>query len=217
MTTFFFVIVLLRVTLTDALFCYCYVCLLILFPVSRLEDKETETKKEYNKLHDRYSELFKTHLDYMERTKSMLGTDKLEQLQAYGSQRSRIQGMALNQLTRSSGPVSFGYSELENNNAQQASILTDFASQTTPGVDKSATSLKSELKSPLEQNNKNVSSSSPTKPKVGNWTKDTTPEAVTDIIDLEVEEVDDFPAPESESHEPKSPLDGSQVKSQTKT
>ena len=116
---------------------FCYVCLLILFPVSRLEDKETETKKEYNKLHDRYSELFKTHLDYMERTKSMLGTDKIEQLQAYGSQRSRIQGMALNQLTRSSGPVSFGYSELENNNAQQASILTDFASQTTPGVDKS--------------------------------------------------------------------------------
>ena len=153
----------------------------------------------------------------MERTKSMLGTDKLEQLQAYGSQRGRIQGMALNQLTRSSGPVSFGYSELENNNAQQASILTDFASQTTPGVDKSATSLKSELKSPLEQNNKNVTSSSPTKPKVGNWTKDTTPEAVTDIIDLEVEEVDDFPAPESESHEPKSPIDGSQVKSQTKT
>ena len=146
----------------------------------------------------------------------MLGTDKLEQLQAYGSQRSRIQGMALNQLTRSSGPVSFGYSELENNNAQQASILTDFASQTTPGVDKSATSLKSELKSPLEQNNKNVTSS-PTKPKVGNWTKDTTPEAVTDIIDLEVEEAEDFPAPESESHDPKSPLDGTMVKSQTKT
>ena len=146
----------------------------------------------------------------------MLGTDKLEQLQAYGSQRSRIQGMALNQLTRSSGPVSFGYSELENNNAQQASILTDFASQTTPGVDKSATSLKSELKSPLEQNNKNVTSS-PTKPKVGNWTKDTTPEAVTNIIDLEVEEAEDFPAPESESQDPKSPLDGTMVKSQTKT
>ena len=32
------------------------------------------------------------------------------------------------------GPVSFGYAELENNNAQQASILTDFASQTTPGM-----------------------------------------------------------------------------------
>lgn len=30
--------------------------------ISRLEEKEAETKKEYTKLHDRYSELFKTHL-----------------------------------------------------------------------------------------------------------------------------------------------------------
>jgi hypothetical protein len=105
-------------------------------------------KKEYSKCHGRYTELFKTHLDYMERTKSVLGTDKLEQLQqGLGASRPRIAGMALNQLNRSSGPVSFGYSELENNNSQQASILTDFASQTTPGVDKSAvTSLKKELK-----------------------------------------------------------------------
>jgi hypothetical protein len=29
-------------------------------------------KKEYSKLHDRYTELFKTHIDYMERTKSIL-------------------------------------------------------------------------------------------------------------------------------------------------
>ena len=147
----------------------------------------------------------------MERTKSMLGTEKLEQLQAYGSSRGRIQGVALNQLTRSSGPVSFGYSELENNNAQQASILTDFASQTTPGVEKP--SLKSELKSPLE-NNKNITPS-PTKAKVGNWTKSATPET-TDIIDLEVEEAEDFPAPdESQELKPKSPT--LEVKSQTKT
>jgi hypothetical protein len=47
---------------------------------------------------------------------------------------------------RSSGPVSFGYSELENNN-QQASILSsaDFAAQTTPGIDRTNTSLKTEL------------------------------------------------------------------------
>jgi hypothetical protein len=48
--------------------------------------------------------------------------------------------------SRSSGPISFGYSELENNN-QQASILSsaDFAAQTTPGIDRTNTSLKSEL------------------------------------------------------------------------
>lgn len=42
------------------------------FLVVRLEDKESEMKKEYSKLHDRYTELFKTHIDYMERTKSIL-------------------------------------------------------------------------------------------------------------------------------------------------
>ncbi|CAK9304740.1 unnamed protein product [Gordionus sp. m RMFG-2023] len=38
---------------------------------NRLEEKESEWKKDYNKLHERYSELFKTHLDYKERTKIM--------------------------------------------------------------------------------------------------------------------------------------------------
>merc|ERR1719412_2969532 len=102
----------------------------------------------------------------MERTKSIIGADKLEQLQqGFGASRPRIAGMALNQLNRSSGPVSFGYTELENNNAmQQASILTDFASQTTPGVDRSSTTLRNELKT--TDANKN----SPTKPQVGGWT-----------------------------------------------
>ena len=72
--------------------------------------------------------------------------------------------MALNQLNRSSGPVSFGYAELENNNAAQASILTDFASQTTPGIDKSGLSLKTELKSSPVDPNKPAAS--PTKRKI---------------------------------------------------
>ena len=146
-------------------------------------------KKEYSKLHERYTELFKTHIDYMERTKSILGTERLEQLQqqgGLGTARPRIAGMALNQLNRylyymlrfyrlhkmeyrrdknnviytpclrhnfsnyfhyrSSGPVSFGYSELENNN-QQASILSaDIAAQTTPGIERAPFSIKNELK-----------------------------------------------------------------------
>ena len=75
--------------------------------------------------------------------------------------------MALNQLNRSSGPVSFGYAELENNNAAQASILTDFASQTTPGIDKSGLTLKTELKSssPMDPN-KPPAAASPTKRKI---------------------------------------------------
>ena len=47
---------------------------------------------------------------------------------------------------RSSGPVSFGYTELENNN-QQASILSaDIAAQTTPGIERAPFSIKNELK-----------------------------------------------------------------------
>ena len=46
--------------------------------VLRLEEKESEFKKEYNKLHERYTELFRTHMDYMERTKILLGTDRPE-------------------------------------------------------------------------------------------------------------------------------------------
>ena len=60
-------------------------------------------KKEYSKLHERYTELFKTHIDYMERTKSILGAERLEQLQqtgGLGTARPRIAGMALNQLNR---------------------------------------------------------------------------------------------------------------------
>lgn len=47
---------------------------------SRLEDKVEEMKTEYSRLHDRYTELFKTHVDYMERTKILLGTDRLDQI-----------------------------------------------------------------------------------------------------------------------------------------
>lgn len=48
--------------------------------VSRLEEKEETMKKEYCRLHERYNELLRSHMDYMERTKMALGTDRLDQL-----------------------------------------------------------------------------------------------------------------------------------------
>ena len=45
------------------------------FIVIRLEEKENELKREYNKLHERYTELFKTHCDYMDRTKIIFGNE----------------------------------------------------------------------------------------------------------------------------------------------
>ncbi|CAF3542225.1 unnamed protein product [Rotaria sordida] len=50
--------------------------------VARLEEKENEMKTEYKRLHERYCELFKAHCDYMERTKILYGTDRLDQLSA---------------------------------------------------------------------------------------------------------------------------------------
>lgn len=67
------------------------------FAANRMEDKSEEMKKEYTKLHDRYTELFKTHMDYMERTKILMGTDRLDQL---GASRGRIPGFTLGNLNR---------------------------------------------------------------------------------------------------------------------
>ncbi|XP_013179392.1 PREDICTED: JNK-interacting protein 3 isoform X3 [Papilio xuthus] len=74
---------------------------------SRLEERENELKKEYAKLHERYTELFKTHMDYMERTKLLLSTAANER---GGEVRGRIN---LNNVSRSSGPMSFGFASLE--------------------------------------------------------------------------------------------------------
>jgi len=126
--------------------------------IGRLEDKESEMKREYSKLHDRYTDLFKTHMDSMERTKAMIGTERLEQLQSMGSARPKIGGMSLNQLNRSSGPVSYGYSELENNN-QLISISSTNTSETglqTPNVEfHPPASVRKEISSPQDaQGNK---------------------------------------------------------------
>lgn len=55
-----------------------------------MEDKENEMKKEYTKLHDRYTELFKTHMDYMERTKILMGTDRLENFGVTGMKKINL-------------------------------------------------------------------------------------------------------------------------------
>ncbi|KAG5677410.1 hypothetical protein PVAND_007170 [Polypedilum vanderplanki] len=82
---------------------------------SRLEEREGELKKEYNKLHERYTELFKTHVDYMERTKLIMGNSTHSLHQSSASERIDMnRSMRLNPITRSSGPISFGFASLEN-------------------------------------------------------------------------------------------------------
>lgn len=75
----------------------------------RLEEREGELKKEYAKLHERYTELFKTHMDYMERTKLLLSGQQL------ANDRADVGRLSVGRLSigRSSGPISFGFTSLE--------------------------------------------------------------------------------------------------------
>lgn len=99
----------------------------VILPVVRLEEKESELKREYSRLHDRYTELFKTHVDYMERTKMLVGSsERLENSQgnSRGSSRLPLGGMA--HMSRSSGPLSYGFESL------QASINAEDIQEESP-------------------------------------------------------------------------------------
>nr|CAD7260769.1 unnamed protein product [Timema shepardi] len=113
--------------------------------VYRLEEKEQDQKREYAKLHERYTELFKTHMDYMERTKILMGS--AEHLE--GASR-RIPSMNIPQMSRSSGPVSFGFTSLEANMRSMTSA-GDFAGPVSPpDSNHSNTSLRNELQSHID-------------------------------------------------------------------
>ncbi|ESP04395.1 hypothetical protein LOTGIDRAFT_170786 [Lottia gigantea] len=105
--------------------------------VTRLEEKESEMKKEYNKLHERYTELFKTHMDYMERTKILMGTDKLAELTGNSP---RIKGFQLPNLR----PVSMILNSSETPNRGDNSPVTFDITTPSSGKD-SNVSIKSEL------------------------------------------------------------------------
>ncbi|XP_058833161.1 JNK-interacting protein 3 isoform X3 [Topomyia yanbarensis] len=79
---------------------------------SRLEERESELKKEYSKLHERYTELFKTHVDYIERTKIMMGNPSYSQIGA-PSERIDLHRSRLLPPVRSPGPISYGFASLE--------------------------------------------------------------------------------------------------------
>ncbi|XP_043473008.1 JNK-interacting protein 3 isoform X3 [Leptopilina heterotoma] len=104
--------------------------------IVRLEEKEAELKREYSRLHDRYTELFKTHVDYMERTKMLVGsTERLENATG-GRGPGRLPSLGLTQMSRSSGPLSYGFQSLE------ASINAEDIPEEIPSH---VTNLKSEM------------------------------------------------------------------------
>ncbi|KAG5312773.1 JIP3 protein, partial [Acromyrmex insinuator] len=130
--------------------------------VGRLEEKEAELKREYSRLHDRYTELFKTHVDYMERTKMLVGsTERLESVSTSRAP-SRLPSLGLAHMSRSSGPLSYGFQSLEASiNAEdvQEDIVSNVVNLRTEMLDSSSeaaieTSDKSQLTDQPVQENK---------------------------------------------------------------
>ncbi|XP_020278253.1 JNK-interacting protein 3 isoform X2 [Pseudomyrmex gracilis] len=129
--------------------------------IGRLEEKEAELKREYSRLHDRYTELFKTHVDYMERTKMLVGsTERLESVSASRAP-SRLPSLGLAHMSRSSGPLSYGFQSLEasiNADDVHEDIVPNAANLRTEMLDSSSeaaieTSDKSQLTDqPLQEN-----------------------------------------------------------------
>ncbi|XP_034254464.1 JNK-interacting protein 3 isoform X4 [Thrips palmi] len=160
--------------------------------VYRLEEKESEMKRDYSKLHERYTDLLKTHMDTMERTKLMMGTtDRLDP-----SGRSRPPTMSsLNPMNRSSGPVSYGFASLEAG-PQSVSSPVEFA----PSASSPTTSLQNELEetqSPIRDISPDRSFSKlPSPDKIG-WSESLSPTSKDSSPDTE-----DFPPtqPAGKSH-----------------
>ncbi|XP_060657233.1 JNK-interacting protein 3 isoform X2 [Drosophila nasuta] len=107
---------------------------------SRLEERETDLKKEYARLHERYTELFKNHVDYMERTKMLMGSTHSQMSTA--SDRMEVSRARLNPVARSSGPVSYGFASLENSVMLDTETICSVGSQSD---DSGPPSLQNEL------------------------------------------------------------------------
>lgn len=97
-------------------------------------------EQEYARLHERYTELFKNHVDYMERTKMLMGSTHSQMSNA--SDRMEVSRARLNPVARSSGPVSYGFASLENSVMLDTETICSVGSQSD---DSGPPSLQNEL------------------------------------------------------------------------
>uniref|UniRef100_A0A4Y0B8N3 JNK-interacting protein 3 n=1 Tax=Anopheles funestus TaxID=62324 RepID=A0A4Y0B8N3_ANOFN len=125
---------------------------------SRLEERESELKKEYSKLHERYTELFKTHVDYMERTKLMMGNSTHSQAGS-ASERLDVSRSRLMPMMRSTGPVSYGFASLENSTMLDTETL---CSEEDSGPDSGPPSLQNEIETKATEKVEEVDSATTT-------------------------------------------------------
>ncbi|CAF1037580.1 unnamed protein product [Rotaria sp. Silwood1] len=97
--------------------------------VGRLEDKENEMKQEYKRLHDRYCELFKVHCDYMERTKILYGTDRLDQLTTNANTSSQSCGNLQLSNEKQTDKMAPHYSDMSSTSPKQRHVDNKFQSE----------------------------------------------------------------------------------------
>uniref|UniRef100_A0AC35TJ29 JNK-interacting protein 3 n=1 Tax=Rhabditophanes sp. KR3021 TaxID=114890 RepID=A0AC35TJ29_9BILA len=67
----------------------------------RMEEREAEQKMEYERLHERYNELIRTHIEHVERTKYLMGSDKFDMMQSlpFNGTRGRNNAMTISMDT----------------------------------------------------------------------------------------------------------------------
>ncbi|XP_044016784.1 JNK-interacting protein 3 isoform X3 [Aphidius gifuensis] len=130
--------------------------------VVRLEEKEAELKREYSRLHERYNELVKTHVDYMERTKMMVGSSERLENTTGGRGPARLPSLGLAHMSRSSGPLSYGFQSLE-------------TSMTAEDIQEESSSNGASLKSEMFDNNNDTIIEVTNKSQPSNNTENKTP------------------------------------------
>ncbi|KAH7731433.1 JNK-associated leucine-zipper protein [Aphelenchoides avenae] len=70
---------------------------------NRLEEREVDQRMEFDKLHERYNELLRTHIEHVERTKFLMGADKFDMMQSLPSGRGKTHAMAMSMDTNVRG------------------------------------------------------------------------------------------------------------------
>ncbi|XP_044016774.1 JNK-interacting protein 3 isoform X2 [Aphidius gifuensis] len=130
--------------------------------IVRLEEKEAELKREYSRLHERYNELVKTHVDYMERTKMMVGSSERLENTTGGRGPARLPSLGLAHMSRSSGPLSYGFQSLE-------------TSMTAEDIQEESSSNGASLKSEMFDNNNDTIIEVTNKSQPSNNTENKTP------------------------------------------
>lgn len=95
-------------------------------------------------MHDRYTELFKTHVDYMERTKLLMGSTH-SQMSSNNSERIEMNRSRLHPMYRSSGPISYGFASLETSQMLDTETICSPNGSETSSVGSGPPSLQNEF------------------------------------------------------------------------